>query len=301
MKGSAVTWQNFSSKMMITIILNFLVLIGRVFCSSKERLAATESLVRNYQLPNDLIRIVDQWTPDNDWLRLKNTFHSTPRTQCIIEMADCSFKDYNVTHNKLIDNFGRDIEIITNSEGRIITLLLNGLGLLDEDIADISNLPRKIETLSLDFNALATLDIGKLPRTVKELRLDRNRFKSFHVNLLPPEIIRVSITDNRIRNVTLEGMPRTLESLDLQHNKVGRLGMGHVPTTLLSLRLEGNRAIWFDPGMGNGRLTRIYNQPYLFWWLTTSSEGQHQLLLSKDPGAWNYRKNSRVTCHCSMM
>ena len=223
----------------------------------------------NHRLPSELMHVVDQSTPDNDWLRLKNTFRKTPRTRRIMHLVRMHYK---TTPKNLLETDGgsAEIHITTDCDGRITILELTGLNLRDEDIADLSNLPPKLNILDLIGNELTAVGLTELPHGLRRLHLEMNRISNVSLDQLPESLELLGLSSNRLRHVPMDKLPQSLRCLHLDHNQLLMLRMGNIPSELEVLCVRGNRGIILDPDGGNGILAADPEDAGAFIWLTTS-------------------------------
>ena len=156
--------------------------------------------------------------------------------------------------------------VTVNGDGNIIGLNLVSQGLQDEDIADLSHLPSKLEVLNLRRNQLSVLDLSMLPRTLKYLYLGSNKLRSVDFGNLPMNLTLLDLQHNELRHVELSDLREGLDELDLSNNRLRQVNLINLAVSLQTVDLRGKEVsqvtLWMDNTLGARPFIENYGDPY---------------------------------------
>lgn len=99
-----------------------------------------------------------------------------------------------------------------DAQKRIVILSIHGLK--DDDILDLSCLPRNLKKLTFDDGTLTTIDFKRLPRGLQTLTLRDNRISKMVVEFVPPSLKLLRLARNPLEKegVTLKWpLPNDME------------------------------------------------------------------------------------------
>ena len=153
----------------------------------------------------------------NDWKALKFAFNRTPRTEDLFLIID---RYENVTtayeggndgpfHRKEDAERRRTISnrqtatIVVHEGGYIDEINVDGLE--DDDILDLSYLPRNLTILTFGDGKLTGIDLSKLPRGLEALDLLGNEISKMAVKSTPPSLrsIMLGLNPVEVKGITL--------------------------------------------------------------------------------------------------
>lgn len=200
-------------------------------------------------LPEDLMGKVTGFMT-NDWLHFKKVFHETPRTAKILEFIE--FHSRNPPKGRRWGG-GSVLHVIDNNsfqtvkidaDGHIIEICLQHMGLQDEDIRDLSNLPSKLLRIDLEHNKLTSINVANLPKGLQSLSLGDNNLIQIDLDGLSDSVQDVYLSHNKLKEVTWSKLPRSIHCIDLKHNQLIRIELHNLlPSALNWISLYGNRML----------------------------------------------------------
>jgi hypothetical protein len=110
-------------------------------------------------------------------------------------------------------------------------------------LVDAPQLPKSIETLSLNGNYIEKIDLSNLPK-LRVVRLANNRLKSLSKNELPESLEELYVDNNQIVLLNLDAFPK-LRVLHCRNNRMMRIE--NIPASIVDLQVEeGNQNILLD-------------------------------------------------------
>lgn len=140
------------------------------------------------------------------------------------------------------------VSIVTKEGGSItdVTGIPEGVKNFKFDkhlLVEAPQLPRSLETLSLNGNYIEKMDLSKLSK-LAVVKLNDNRIKHISKQNLPDSLEELYVDNNEIAFINLDHFPK-LRVLHCRNNKMMRLE--NIPATLVDLQIEdGNPNIILD-------------------------------------------------------
>lgn len=202
-----------------------------------------------------------QYFQDNEWKALKFALKRSPRTNDFFSIIDrydnstAAFRGGNdgpfwresecgprrmTISNTESEIKGPSVSFVIHGRGYIDEIFVNGLE--DDDILDLSYLPRKMTVLFLERGNLTGIDLGKLPQGLESLSLRKNNISTMDVKSTPSSLKYFFLEDNPVKEkgITLH-LPLT-NHLELFVPMIGSLNLnGGQKHPILD---EGTESAW---------------------------------------------------------
>lgn len=167
----------------------------------------------------------------NEWKALEFVFKRNQRTEALFEIIDQYESTTDAvqnendgccsnTHLERSRGFGTytqeatHAEIVIDAEKKIVILCVYGLK--DDDILDLSYLPKHLTSLDLRAGRLTSVDLSKLPRRLESINL----------------------AENKIAKMTVDDAPTSLKILRLVGNPLEKKGITFVLPLPRRMKLE---------------------------------------------------------------